>query len=275
MSNANVPLLVVPASIITYGLIQSFLAQYVSSSSRKLLLRANSGMHAAGMTLVAVLALQKSPFRANADHMIHGKIRSMPDGNLDDSENPIIREQSNLANAITGWETGYLIYDTWALVWYGTRGQIWPERLKSVIASVKRQPFEYTHHVGLITALLYLQYYIWKGNERGIWIIVALTLMNASTPLLHIRSLLAGNGKRYKTLDVAFAIMFALSRMGTISWILQKYGAHHGLNGLTAYMKLRMPCQAGTGAIFGLNLTWWFLLVRNLVWRYWMSPVQA
>jgi hypothetical protein len=265
MSNPNVPLRVLPASIVTYGVAHRILSRCASPGSKMMLLEAISGAHAAGMTLATLLALRQSPLHFYSNQT-RGELHYRSDGNLDDSKNPMIQEQSDLANAITAWETGYLIYDTWGMVQYSspTSGIF-----RSISAAAQSNPFEFAHHTGLATALLYLQYYIWKGNERGIWIIVALTLMNASTPLLRIRSWAAHQGKRSKTLDVAFAVSFALSRMGVIFWILQRYGAHHGLNAWSAYLKLRLPCQAGTGAIFGLNTAWWLLLLRSMARRHW------
>lgn len=262
------PFKFVPASVAVYSLAHGLLSRHVAPDSKKLLLKAISGAHAAGMTLVATMALDKSPLRLWSDQTTYADPHYRLDGNLDDSHNPIIQEQSDLANAITAWETGYLLYDTWGLLRYTSSGSSTPGLLKSAMAAAKVQPFEFAHHTGLATALLYLQYYIWKGNERGVWIIVALTLMNASTPLLQMRSLAVHWGRRFKALDIAFALVFALSRMGTIFWILQRYGAYHGLNAWTAYLKLQLPCQAGTGAIFSLNTAWWLLLLRKIGRRH-------
>lgn len=265
------PLKVVPASVAVYSLAHSVLSGHVAPDSRKLLLKAISGAHATGMTCLAIWALNNSPLRLFSDQTRHVEPSYKVDGNLDDSHNPIIQEQSNLANAITAWETGYLLYDTWGMLHYSSRGSSTPGFVKSVTTAARAQPFEFAHHTGLATALLYLQYYIWKGNERGVWIIVALTLMNASTPLLQMRALAKHKGKRFQALDLTFAVAFALSRMGTIMWILQRYGAYHGLDAWAAYLKLRLPCQAGTGAIFSLNTAWWLLLVRNISRRHYSN----
>jgi hypothetical protein len=264
MADPNVPLRVVPTSVITYCLARGILKHRFAPGSEKLLLKAISGAHAAGITLAAILTLKNSPLHSVS---IHDQPRYKPDGNLDDSGNPMIQAQSNLANSITAWETGYLIYDTWALIEHESIRAPNLKYSECIVAAARSQPFEFVHHTGLATALIYLQYYIWRGNERGIWIIVALTLMNASTPLLQTRSWLAHKGRRYIGLDLSFAIAFALSRMGAITWILQRYGAHHGLDAWTAYRRLRLPCQAGTGSIFALNTVWWLLLIRSILKR--------
>ena len=268
MSDPSVPIRYVTASVAVYSLAHGLLSRHVAPDSRKLLLKGISGAHAAAMTLVATLALNKSPLRLRSEQTGYAAPKYGLDDNLDDRHNPIIQEQSDLANAITAWETGYLLFDTWGILRYASRESSPPRLLKSAMTAAKVEPFEFAHHTGLATALLCLQYYIWKGNERGVWIIVALTLMNASTPLYQLRGFVAHRGRRFKALDVSFAVAFALSRMGTIYWILQRYGAYHGLNAWAAYRKLRLPCQAGTGAIFSLNTVWWLLLLRSIRRRH-------
>jgi hypothetical protein len=223
--------------------------------------RAISAGHAILTTLLAcsVLRQDKWLFSDTAPARLSPVLR--PDGNLDDSDNHLIRGCSRLANAITSWETGYLLYDTWALI------RPSGDAPASLTQAARRSPVLLGHHLSLAAALLVLQVYIARGRERGIWIIVAFLLMNASNPLLHARWWTRRTGRHSRLLETVFALTFALSRFGLVAWVLGRYGAHHGLGALAAYRRLRIPCQLGTGALVGLNALWWLALVRGIFAR--------
>ena len=186
--------------------------------------------------------------------------------NLDDSENPLIQDQSNFANALTAWETGYLVYDTWVLV-HSVHAGSESSYYQSILQAAKTQPAGFGHHIALSCAFLVLQRYIHLGRERGIWIICALMLMNASTPVLHARWWARQQGSSSKTWDAVFAAAFATCRFGTVAWVLRTYGYYHGLGAWESYRKLRIPCQTGTGALVGLNALWWVALTTGMVRR--------
>lgn len=82
----------------------------------------------------------------------------------------LIQARDQRANALTALETGYLACDTIALlVGARMRGSGW-----------KVDPVLMAHHVGIGAALGVLQWYIARGRERGIFIILMFLLMNSS-----------------------------------------------------------------------------------------------
>lgn len=114
-----------------------------------------------------------------------------------------------------------------------------------------------THHLSLLLALGLLQVYISKERERGVWIIVAFEIMNASTPFLQLRWWARKRtGKDDWRLDALLAIVFGLSRLGTILWIINTYAAFHDMDPVEAFWRQRMICKAGTTALFAMNATW-------------------
>lgn len=268
MAGSTLPLKVVPTSALAYYLLSQVLLSRGNPTTQQAKIKAISAGHAVASTLTVLYALSLSPLRSR---VIDSKPQSLTltyGGNLDDSENPLIQDQSTFANALTGWETGYLLYDTWSMIQHVSLGSgISQSFRKSVIDITHKEPAVFGHHVALSIAMLYLQYYIYQGRERGMWVIVTLLLMNASSPLLHLRDYLRLHGKRSRSLDIAFAIAFAMARFGSVIWILGRYGAHHGLKAGEAYTRLRIPCQAGTGALVGLNGLWWLMLVTGIAKR--------
>ncbi|KAI4195562.1 MAG: hypothetical protein LQ350_007138 [Teloschistes chrysophthalmus] len=195
----------------------------------------------------------------------------------DDSRNPAIQIRSTLGNIITAFECGYLLQDTFALVWEARRrsrlagSKTDLPLLRMILAHADKTLL--THHVGIGIALLILQHYIHGGRERGIHIIVQLVLMNSSTPLLNIRWWLRTYHPNQRMLclasDLAFATAFYLARIRLVEWVLRDYGTAHGRNSAwkTYWEDLRLPCQLGTGALYVANAGWWTILVSNIMQR--------
>lgn len=178
---------------------------------------------------------------------------------LDDRQNPLIFGKSQLGNFITSWETSYLISDTLSkLDWSLPVHRAW-------LALARERPLTLFHHLALLSALGVLQVYIARGRERGVWIIVALMLMNASTPVLHWRwRQRKTRGKTTLTADALLAATFAACRMGLVEWVLRQYGKFHGIGPWEALRAQRGICQAGTGVLVGVNAIWWLILVKNM-----------
>lgn len=268
MTRPIVTLGCVSASTVIYSLISHILLRSAPRGSIQARLKGLSAVHATVVTPIILLALSASPLHTRDGTGIRPGSGSGPkyasDGYLDDSENPVIQEQSDVANALTAWETGYLLYDTWAMVHYAQ-----PRRsfIASAATVAKSQPALFGHHLLLSAAFMYLQVYIMRSRERGIWIIITFMLMNASNPLMHARWFLRRAGRSSRLLDVVFAAVFAATRFGTVAWALQRYGAWNGLGGGQVFSKLRRPCQVGTGALLGLNALWWAVLLRGIVKR--------
>ena len=215
-------------------------------------LKAVSTLHSILTTILAISALR-------GQQWTHVKETAYPD----DTSNPLISTHSEFLNAITALETGYLVSDTVALL-SGPR-----------LHNGKSPPLDkvlLTHHTLIGTALLLLQYYIARGREKGIYIIVRFLLMNASTPFLNLRWFLRQYAGQRKVLisgaDVVFAIAFFWARVALVWSILAEYGQFHGWSAWEAYQRgLMLPCRLGTGALVLANLGWWIVMVRNLVRR--------
>lgn len=173
-----------------------------------------------------------------------------------------------MANFITAWEAGYLIYDTGALflesyVRDKSRGY-----RSALIRLFRGSPIFVAHHVLLISSLLWLQTYIAKGKEKGLKVIMAFFLMNASNPLLHLRWWKKKlTGKRDMEVDAALAAVFAITRFGSVYWVMQTYGQYHGFGAWEAFRRQRIECQAGTGLLTGLNALWWVALLAQMARR--------
>ena len=259
------PARVVTATAATYACIFAG-SQYFSwpTENPRANLKAISSLHSIVTTAVGLAALLESwPVDTTADSPSHKASNRY----LDDRQNPLISGRSNLGNAVTSFETGYLLYDNIAL-FLVTRSEVRNSFSSPSVAAlshlVKKEPLLVVHHVAILSALGILQTYIAKGNERGIWIIVAFILMRASDPVLHWRWWLRkSSGKPDTRLDLLLAAVFAICRFGTITWVLRAYGSHHNLDAWNTFNKQRLVCKAGTGTLFGLNALWLAILLRN------------
>ncbi len=266
MGKSAIPLQIVPASILAYGLLYRFSIYNASQSSLQATNRAISAGHTAVVTFVVLFVLSRSSLGSITPDKSR-QARYAVDGNLDDSDNPLIQERSSFANAITAWETGYLLYDTWSMIHSAQTHPSIRGFARSAGGLTRRQPALLAHHVVLSIAFLRLQQYIYIGRERGIWIILVFLLMNGSNPFMHARWWARKQGRSTKHLDAAFAAVFTLSRFGSVAWALRCYGTYHGFGPMEAYRRLRMPCQIGTGALTGVNALWWLLIMNGIINR--------
>lgn len=181
---------------------------------------------------------------------------------LNDQQNPLIFGKSQLGNFITSWETSYLLFDTFAKL-----DSTLPLH-RRLLDLARQRPLTLFHHLALLSALGVLQVYIARDRERGVWIIVALMLMNASTPILHWRwRQKKQNGKTTLAADALLIVVFAACRMGLPRWVLRQYGKFHGIGPWEALDAQRSVCKIGTGVLVGVNAIWWLILVRNVVMK--------
>ncbi|KAI7250782.1 hypothetical protein D0864_12643 [Hortaea werneckii] len=195
---------------------------------------------------------------------------------LDDSLNGMIHGKSTTGNAITSWEAGYLVYETLAVALLRYKRRPDEPLLKSLLRFSSKEPLTFSHHLSLIVCLGCLQFYIAQGRERGVWIINAFNLMNASTPILHWRWLHRHRtGKSNLKLDLLLAATFAACRMGLIIWVLSKYGSFHGIGAWEAFVKQRWICKIGTAALFIMNSAWWLTLVKGIAQRLLLKQKRA
>lgn len=231
-------------------------------------IKGTSTIHSTLTTILALYFSHSQQWRPSSPPLVSSRSQSAiagKGGYPDDSHNPLISARSEFGNAITGFEAGYLLQDTFALLYLARRqgGPRWAKKLDKTLV---------THHITIGTALLVLHYYIARGCEAGIVVIVQFLLMNASTPILNIRWYLRNFARdRRKSIlaaDGAFVVAFFLARMWLVGKILGDYGAFHGWNAWEAYRYgLRVPCKVGTGALLVANTSWWVQLVVNTLGR--------
>lgn len=227
-----------------------------------------SALHAAGTSVVAVYLLNYSSWpipSPQARHPHHNGHSKVPP---DDTRNPLISGRNSLANALTIWETAYLLFDTWFMI-YATKKRMGLSSNAAALRVVaKKSPDILAHHVLLASAFLYLQSYIVAGKERGLWIITAFILMNSSSPVMHLRWWLRRrSGTSSNVMDVSFLASFAGARFGVVYWVMKEYGSYHGLSALQAYNVLRKECKIGTAMLVGFNGLWWSMLAYKVVKR--------
>lgn len=229
--------------------------------------KAISTIHSSLLTVLALYALRQKPWRSSLPSKnLSGTSKENIAGSggyPDDSRNPFITARSEFANSITAIEAGYLIQDIAVLLIEAhlqDGGSNTPD--KTLI----------THHFGIGSALLLLHYYIARGREVGIYVIVMFLLMNSSTPILNLRWYLRTFAPQRRAAvlvaDGAFVISFFTARVWLVWKILAVYGAHHGWSAFEAYRRgLRTPCKLGTGALWTANMGWWTILVMNAMGR--------
>ncbi|KAL8721587.1 MAG: hypothetical protein Q9225_001751 [Loekoesia sp. 1 TL-2023] len=218
-----------------------------------------STLHSSLVTILALIALRRHS-QWHAAKPPSKLLERSKDGYPDDSHNPFIAARSEFANCITALEAGYLMHDSIAL--------ILEAHLHGGSKSLDKTLL--THHAGIGGALLVLHYYIARGRDAGIYVIVMFLLMNASTPILNLRWYLRtfhrSRRRMLVAVDLAFVVSFFFARVWLVWRILAKYGAYHGWTAVEAYRYgLRWPCKLGTGALWAANLSWWITLVMRVV----------
>ncbi|OCL13373.1 hypothetical protein AOQ84DRAFT_111477 [Glonium stellatum] len=275
------PWAIVALSATSYGLIlRSIVSPEPSPLKLRATIRGLSATHSIVTTILALYVLRHANWSSPKElrHERPARISKPESQNaiekpssatyLDDTYNPLIADHSSLANTITSFETGYLIYDTSALLYSSYLQNSRRSIPRTPLYLAKDSPVFLAHHLALISALAYLQTYIAARREKGIWVIIAFLLMNASNPLLHARWFVRRKtGRADNRLDAAFAVVFALCRVGMIRWVLRRYGEYHGLSAWGAYKRLRVPCKTGVAALVGFNGLWWVLLVAKITER--------
>ena len=93
------------------------------------------------------------------------------------SDISFVTTRSEAANALTALETGYLLADAGILIQEARLAA--QERRTSVRRQLDLRIFGW-HHGGLIAGFGLMQWYIAKGREKAMLVVVMLLLMNAS-----------------------------------------------------------------------------------------------
>lgn len=262
---SSYPFSTVALSATTYHVAASyFLPSNASRAERDIVNKVVSAGHAALTTILSLCAVLRASQRARPTAEHTNMSQPLSGEYLDDSHNPFIQDRDLLSSSLTAWETGYLVYDTLALVLLNNSSN---GLLAAIRKTFRNSPDFLFHHLLLATGLMYLQTYIARQRDKGIRIVVTLLLMNASNPLLHMRWWARRQGKPSRALDLAFLITFAASRFGPLAWVMYEYGKYHDMGAFEAWKWLRKPCQAGMVGLFSMNAIWWLLLVKGIVMK--------
>ncbi|MCJ1435897.1 hypothetical protein MMC27_005273 [Xylographa pallens] len=194
------------------------------------------------------------------------------DPRASESALPLIATRSAFANAITAFETGYLLSDSLILLYsvrLARRSNV-ARKSKQQLVGLNMRHLAY-HHAGLSAALLYLQWYIHHGREKGVLVIVMMMLMNASSPfgtlrwwLINFRS---GRETAIALATAAYLAVYAVARLGLVYAILAVWGRQTGVSALEAFGGLRWQCKTGTGTMGAVNIAWLVMGVSNFVCR--------
>ncbi|MCJ1395100.1 hypothetical protein MMC18_007981 [Xylographa bjoerkii] len=185
---------------------------------------------------------------------------------------PLIATRSAFANAITALETGYLLSDSLILLYSVrlARSNHAAAKSKQRLVGLNMRHLAY-HHAGLSAALLYLQWYIYRGRERGVLVIVMMMLMNASSPFGTLRWWLvnfrSGRNTAITCATAAYLTVYAAARVGLVYAILGVWGRQTGVGALQAFGGLRWQCKLGTGTMAAVNIAWLITGVSNFLRR--------
>ncbi|MCJ1478770.1 hypothetical protein MMC13_007454 [Lambiella insularis] len=273
MPNASSPQILI-ASAVFYPAIFGLVLPSRATPARLAKTReALSLVHCTLATVLAVICLRQHrsalfpplPSAINSSQSTDG-------GRSRQSALPLIATRSSFANAITAFETGYLLSDSLILL-YSVR------LIRNTYSTTKSHPkltglnmrhLAY-HHVGLSAALLYLQWYIYHGREKGVLVIIMMMLMNASSPFGTLRWWLInfdGSKKgRIAFATTAYLSAYALARVALVYVILNVWGRQTGVSALHAFRGLRWQCKLGTGTMGAVNTIWLIMGVASFVRR--------
>lgn len=203
---------------------------------------------------------------------------------LPDYQLPIITTKSELANSVTAIETAYLLQDSLILLLASRRERAFLRGLSgttSDVKAIKGLNFRHLgwHHAFLGSAFAVLQVYIARGKEKGILIIVAMLLMNASSIFGTLRWFLINLRPDHKAAlraaTVAYLAAFATLRVFLLFYILATFGKQMDISALEAFRKLRLPCKLGMSSLGLMNTAWLINAVRSFVLRELSSRKKA
>jgi TLC domain len=232
-----------------------------------------SVFHCSLVTVLSILCLRQSSAGtllssgSTAGPPITGLQSPLPES---DTDLPIITHRSEFANSITALETGYLLQDSLILFWADRLHRHARARGFKPLKGLNIRHIAW-HHGFPVCGLGVLQWYIARGKEKGILIIIMMFLMNASSPIGTVRWYLVnfrpGYHRAIMAATVAYLAMYGVSRVYLIYYILQIFGAQRGHSAMQAFARLRTPCQLGTGAIGVVNSTWLIMGISRFLTR--------
>jgi hypothetical protein len=232
-------------------------------------------IHCTTMAILTIICLQRElPATIAQTREVQSGAGPTADRHL-----PIITTRSEFANALTAIETAYLLQDSPILLLAAQSQQVFLHKRTTTTsgpASTKNLRGLNLRHLGwhhalLGSAFVVLQVYIARGKEKGILIIVAMLLMNASSPFGTARWFLINfrpEAKRLiKGLTVAYLIAFAACRVGLLYSILHIFGKQLDISALEAFRRLRVPCKLAMSSLGLVNTAWFLNALRSFILR--------
>lgn len=208
MSTASTPLalnshVTLATSLIGYPLLFFFITPRNPTPSRFAKSReAISALHCSFVTLASIYELQRrygdwDPYSASLSlsgiersairteaRPVKGCGCGLASAQTDSRANgifpPLITARSALGNSITAFEMGYLVQDAVIMI-LGARLRARDPggKQRSLSKEINWRVLGW-HHAGLSSALGVLQWYIARGREKGIMVVLMMMLMNAS-----------------------------------------------------------------------------------------------
>jgi hypothetical protein len=194
-----------------------------------------------------------------------------------DYELPIITTRSELANALTAIETGYLLQDSIMLLLAAQSKQVLLNKkisssrdARGTLRGLNLRHLGW-HHALLGSAFVVLQIYIARGREKGILIIAAMLLMNASSVPGTVRWFLLNFRPDLKQIIrvviLVYLVSFAVFRVGLVYYILKVFGEQLHISALDAFLRLRLPCKLGMSSLAVVNTFWLISATRSFLLR--------
>jgi hypothetical protein len=231
--------------------------------------------HCTSVTVLTAICL----YRELPPTVIQGSEPGRVAQRLADRDLPIIIRQSTLANSLTAIETGYLLQDSLVLLFAAWSKQVFMHRKTSAtvgtmqgraLRGLNLQHLGW-HHALLGSAFVVLQVYIARGKEKGILIIAAMLLMNASSPFGTLRWFLINFRPDLKdairVLTIAYLLAFAIFRVGLVYYIFSNFGRQMDISAVEAFRRLRLPCKVGMSTLGLVNTAWLVNAARSFLVR--------
>ncbi|KAF9998634.1 hypothetical protein BGZ79_007699 [Entomortierella chlamydospora] len=180
---------------------------------------------------------------------------------VDWSKNDISTFKSPITPFLVGLELGYLTQDT-AFEFY--------QRIMYGIGS----NLILFHHVAVVMGSVYYLHSLTLTNP-GPYFIGMLSLMNLSTPLLHLRWVLQSRGQTFfnsrfkRTIDTSLLISYFWCRVFGNWWMGVAIGTKLGVAWYQVPWHIGRIFTVTTTVMFLMNLVWWLILAKQ-----WLKSVQ-
>ncbi|KAF9437490.1 hypothetical protein BGZ76_000484 [Entomortierella beljakovae] len=181
---------------------------------------------------------------------------------VDWSKNDIRTFKTDITPFLVGLEFGYLLQDT-AFEFY--------QRYRFGVGS----NLILFHHVSVILGALYYLYDLLL-ELPGPYFIGMLSLMNMSTPVLHLRWILQTRGRTFtnsklkRFVDTTLLVTYFWCRIVGNWWMSVAIGAKLGVSWYQVPFTVEKKYTITTSIMFFMNVVWWLILAKQ-----WMKSVNG